>query len=218
MTADVGKREAHKIATRRAIQSAADTLFDARGYANTTVKDIADAAGVTERTFFRYFSGKEALLAKEIEELLPSLGAEIRQRPVQEPPLDVVENSFFALADRLRRTRPNLTWLFHDGPPGPKLAKSTPGLLLRLEQEIADALTERLDHSGTHEPDGEFATQVLARCAVAALRSAGIRHWQLGQQSSGARPSEGELIRQAFDILRQRNWDQPERSAGTENG
>ncbi|CAA0127434.1 HTH-type transcriptional repressor KstR2 [Mycolicibacterium vanbaalenii] len=75
------------IATRRAIQAAADALFAARGYSNTTIRDIADAAGVTERPLFRYFSGKEALLIKDIEAWIPMLGAEIRWRPEGEAPL-----------------------------------------------------------------------------------------------------------------------------------
>ncbi|MGY4708372.1 TetR/AcrR family transcriptional regulator [Mycolicibacterium sp. CBM1] len=201
MTAGLGKREAHKIATRHAIQSAADALFDSRGYAETTIRDIADAAGVTERTFFRYFSGKEALLVRDIEELLPALAAEIRQRPAAETPLEAIEKSFLAMFGQLRNTRPNLSWLFHDGPPGPKLAKSTPGLLLRFEQEIVDALLDRLDRDDGPRPDEEFAAQVQARCAVATLRSAGIRYWQLGQRPT-ARPNEVALITQAFDILR----------------
>ncbi|WP_099021568.1 TetR/AcrR family transcriptional regulator [Mycolicibacterium palauense] len=202
MTADVGKREAHKIATRRAIQAAADALFDARGYADTTVKDIADAAGVTERTFFRYFSGKEALLVKDIEEWLPRLGTEIRRRPATEDPLDAVKNAFFVLAGRLQEAQPNLSWLFHDGPPGPKLEKSTPGLLLRFEQEIADALADRVREGTPLPPEEEFRTQVWARCAVAALRSAGIRRWQLGLHGPDAQASAADLIDQAFDIVR----------------
>ncbi|MCX2929370.1 TetR/AcrR family transcriptional regulator [Mycobacterium sp. CVI_P3] len=207
MATGLGKREEHKIATRHAIQSAADALFDSRGYADTTIRDIADAAGVTERTFFRYFSGKESLLVRDIEEMLPILGADIRRRPAGEDPLDAVEKSFLSMFDRLRETRPNLSWLFHDGPPGPKLAKSTPGLLLQFEQEIIDALVDRMGRD-EHQPRSEFAAQVLARCAVAALRSAGIRYWQLGQ-GSDERPSEVELIREAFAVLRGSENRQP---------
>lgn len=196
VTSDVGKREAHKIATRHAIQDAADELFGARGYAQTTVRDIADAAGVTERTFFRYFTGKEALLVKDIEAWLPVLGDEIRSRPAAEAPLDAVERAFFALWERVRDgDRPNLSWLFHDGPPGPKLEKSTPGLLLRFEQVIADAFHDR------RGGDDRFANQVIARCAVAALRSAGIRFWELGQEADQG-PSQAELITAAFAVLR----------------
>ena len=202
MTADVGKREAHKIATRQAIQAAADKLFEARGYANTTVRDIADAAGVTERTFFRYFSGKEALLIKDIEAALPRLECEIVQRPADEAPLAAVENAFFALAEGMRDSRPNLSWLFQDGPPGPKLEKSTPGLLLKFEQAIADALQRRMRPGQPVEFGDVFTCQVLARCAVAALRSAGIRNWQLSVEDRVDRPTEADLVKRAFDIVR----------------
>ncbi|WP_370332006.1 TetR/AcrR family transcriptional regulator [Mycolicibacterium hippocampi] len=203
MTADVGKREAHKIATRRAIQAAADALFAARGYSNTTVRDIADAAGVTERTLFRYFPDKEALLIKDIEERIPILGAEIKRRPAEEAPLRAVENAFFSLAGQLGDAQPNVSWLFQDGPPGPKLAKSAPGLLMRFEQQIADALLHRCRRQGAGGADDEFRMQVLARCAVAALRSAGIRQWQLSRRGDDdAPPGAAELIGQAFDVLR----------------
>ncbi|AQA01249.1 hypothetical protein BVC93_01095 [Mycobacterium sp. MS1601] len=194
MTGDIGKREAHKIATRHAIQASADALFASRGYADTTVRDIADAAGITERTFFRYFAGKEALLVKDIEALLPVLADAIRRRPAAEPPLDAVRNAVLELGKQLPDAN-SLSWLFHDGPPGPKLEKSTPGLLLRFEQLIADAIADRLP--GT--PDPRFRSEVLARCAVGALRSAGIRRWYLDDEDV---PSREELITQAFDILR----------------
>lgn len=201
MPTDVGKREAHKIATRRAIQSAADALFEDRGYAHTTVRDIADAAGVTERTFFRYFSGKEALLIKDIEAGLPVLADEIRRRPAAEAPLDAVENALLATAERLYAARPNLSWLFQDGPPGPRLAKSSPGLLFQLEQAVSDALVDRMGSSRPVSRDLEFEAQVLARCAVAALRSAGIRRWQLEREGvTGA--NEIALLRDAFAIIR----------------
>jgi AcrR family transcriptional regulator len=200
MTSDVGKREAHKIATRRAIQDAADALFAQEGYAATTVRDIAEAAGVTERTFFRYFAGKESLLVRDIEAWLPALAAEIRRRPVGEAPLDAIEVAFLELRDQVRASGSNLSWLFHDGPPGPRLEKSTPGLLLSFEQTVADALDDR-----SPEPIGSadrYANQVIARCAVAAFRSAGIRKWQLTQSGDGTPPDEIDLINQAFATLR----------------
>jgi AcrR family transcriptional regulator len=201
VTADLGKREAHKLATRHAIQQAADTLFETRGFATTTVREIADAAGVTERTFFRYFPSKEALLVEDITASLPSLGDAIRRRPDDEPALDAIENAILALGDDLWSTRrPNLTWLFHDGPPAGRLANTGPGLLLQFEQVIVDALSAR---SGDAPSDDVFVHQVIARSAVAALRSAGIREWQLrvGDAADGA--TLAELIGRAFAILRQ---------------
>lgn len=49
-------------AVRRRLQEAALQLFGARGYEATTVADIADAADISERTFFRYFRSKEDVL------------------------------------------------------------------------------------------------------------------------------------------------------------
>jgi AcrR family transcriptional regulator len=193
MTSGVGKREAHKAATRQAIQDAADSLFATRGYQATTIRDVAEAAGVTERTFFRYFAGKEALLVSDIEEWLPTLGEEIRRRPDVERPLDAVEGALAALAPQLRESS-YLSWLFAEGPPGPKLEKSTPGLLLKFEETISTALVDR---GGADE----FTSQVLARCAVAAVRSAGIRQWQL-RTDGASDPDEGALVKRAFDVVR----------------
>lgn len=41
---------------------AAVTLFEAKGYARTSVQDIVTAAGVTKGAFYHYFSGKEDVL------------------------------------------------------------------------------------------------------------------------------------------------------------
>jgi AcrR family transcriptional regulator len=64
MTAEpsLGLRERKKSQTRRAIRREAFRLFEEQGYANTTIEQIAAAAEVSPRTFYRYFGVKEALL------------------------------------------------------------------------------------------------------------------------------------------------------------
>jgi len=55
-------REDHKARTRQALHEAAVKLFATQGYDTTTIDDIAARAGVSTRTFFRYFPTKESVL------------------------------------------------------------------------------------------------------------------------------------------------------------
>lgn len=66
-------RAAQKAMTRRLLLSTALELFETRGYAGTTVDDIAKAAGTTRVTFYAYFPSRAALmkdLFTELDELL----------------------------------------------------------------------------------------------------------------------------------------------------
>src|SRR5579862_3898882 len=58
-----GRRERHRAETRERIFRAALRLFAERGYLETTVEDITEAADVGKGTFFNYFPAKEHVLA-----------------------------------------------------------------------------------------------------------------------------------------------------------
>ena len=64
-----------------AIQAAAERLFAERGYAATRTADIAQAAGVTERTLFRYFPDKDALLRRVLYPALLAMAGEPLEAP-----------------------------------------------------------------------------------------------------------------------------------------
>jgi len=58
----MGRREAQKAERRRRIFTAAVELFQEKGYAATTVEEIAAAADIAKGTFFNYFPTKQAVL------------------------------------------------------------------------------------------------------------------------------------------------------------
>lgn len=75
-------RERKKARTREALIAAAIELFESRGYEGTTIDDIAAAADVSPRTFFRYFASKEEVAVGD--DLDPMLMQMIAGRPAGE--------------------------------------------------------------------------------------------------------------------------------------
>jgi AcrR family transcriptional regulator len=91
--------------SRGRLERAALALFGERGFENTTVAEIAARAGLTERTFFRYFADKREVLfggAGALRELLVST---VESSPVNADPLEVVVAAFEAAAAVLQERR-----------------------------------------------------------------------------------------------------------------
>lgn len=65
-------------------------LFAQRGFDGTTVDDIADAAGIGRRTFFRYFASKNDLVWGDFEEQLVRLDALLAAADPDAPMMDAV--------------------------------------------------------------------------------------------------------------------------------
>jgi AcrR family transcriptional regulator len=80
-TVSEGLRERKKRETREAIARTAMKLFAARGFDAVTVADVAEAAGVSEKTVFNYFPAKEDLVLHRGAERLETLIEAIRGRP-----------------------------------------------------------------------------------------------------------------------------------------
>src|SRR5260221_13875291 len=81
-------RERHAERTRDAIVAAAYELFAAKGYAETTIDEIAERADVAPRTFFRYFPAKEAVLFQGADDQVDEAVAKLRARPADETPYE----------------------------------------------------------------------------------------------------------------------------------
>jgi AcrR family transcriptional regulator len=71
--------------TRRALIEAALKRFSTAGVAGTTIADITADAGVTERTFYRYFASKEEVLFAEYEDRIDWFRRALEVRPRSEP-------------------------------------------------------------------------------------------------------------------------------------
>lgn len=85
----LGLRERKKVRTRDAILRAAVDLFEQKGYEHTTVEEIAEAADVSPRTFFRYFDSKvEAVMTPKDER--EDFGSLIAARPPEEGPVEAM--------------------------------------------------------------------------------------------------------------------------------
>ncbi|MFI2200205.1 TetR/AcrR family transcriptional regulator [Streptomyces sp. NPDC020192] len=197
-----GRRDRKKAATRRTLLQTATRMFAERGYQETTVKDIAAAAGVTERTFFRYFPSKEDLVFAEILDFVPLVQQEILRRPAGEPPLRAVLNSLHAAAAGLDG---GLAILVVGAPPR-ALAGQTrrTHVLTDFEDGIAAALAERFAGLDPEEPPRPRALRasVLARASVAAVRGALLMHTR-GDTESGSLAVDdfGRLLEEAFAVL-----------------
>ena len=95
----IGRRDRKKSRTRQELVDAATKLFATRGFDETTTEDIAEAADVSQRTFFRHFPSKEAALYGDMDDLLVRFRAILDARPNGEPLLVSVRESILALAD-----------------------------------------------------------------------------------------------------------------------
>lgn len=93
------RRELNKAATRQSIVLATVGLARERGLGEFTVEDVADAAGVSRRTFFNYFSSAEEAMAAPTFGFLDSALEGFRARPQGEPLLDSAIAVLLGVAD-----------------------------------------------------------------------------------------------------------------------
>jgi AcrR family transcriptional regulator len=221
VTEQPGRREAHKRATTAALRDAAARLIAERGYEATTVRDVARCAGVTERTFYRYFDGKEGLVAEEYHAWLATLQEAIASQPGDLPPFAAIREGLLSSARRRAESGPLL--LLSGLPTLAGLRQSSPRPLQRLETAIAEAIKPRLRAAAaasdgaaesaearSADADDEFRAQVIARAATSALRSAIIWYRDQLGRGRGARATTRELLDRAFAILADEARREPE--------
>jgi AcrR family transcriptional regulator len=98
ITRTPSRREKHKSRTRQALRQAALELFAAQGFDTTTTEEIAERAGVSVRTFFRYFPTKELVLFFGRYDAIQSFAAGLLSQPESASDVEAMRAAFMASA------------------------------------------------------------------------------------------------------------------------
>lgn len=140
---DGGTRQRNLVATRRRIAETALELFQRQGYADTTIDQIATAAGVGRRTIFRHFPTKEAILVDHFTTRREVTLQRLRDRPITEPLLVSLHVVLRELAEE-GYDRRLLAQIRDVLKTEPRLASNEPSVRsLQVEKELAAALQDR---------------------------------------------------------------------------
>lgn len=137
------------------LAEAALELYAERGYDQVTVAEIAERAGLTERTYFRYFADKREVLFGGQAELTELLIGRIDAAPEGTPPLDAVGLALAAFGEVLdgRRDQAGKRQSVIDA--NPSLQERELTKLALLTRQMADALCRR----GVDEPTARLAAE-----------------------------------------------------------
>jgi AcrR family transcriptional regulator len=167
-------RERTRLAVQAELIDAAQGLFVEQGYEATTVDAIAEAVGLSKRSFFRYFGSKEDLVMGKYDAMRDQLKARLTARPADEPVWTALRRMFDDViaytSDRANRARMNEL---------ERIVSASPTLnaayLQRLDQmqaEIARIVRDREHDAGRTRADTDPTPEALVGAAFACLSAA----------------------------------------------
>jgi AcrR family transcriptional regulator len=180
----LGLRERKKIKTRQAIRREAFRLFDANGYAATTIEQIADAAEVSPSTFFRYFPSKESLLLAD--DLDPLVLDAFKAQPPELTPSQAIRRAYSTTMaglspEQLEFESARQRLLFSI----PELKAALYDEYYRTVSVMAEAIGHRIGR-----PAGDFEVRVFVGAMVGAMMAA-----------YDSAPKTADTIYRALDFL-----------------
>lgn len=162
---DLGWRERKRRETRKRVWESAIALFGANGYEATTLDAIAEASGISKRTFFHYFTSKEEILAAWQADVPNMFRSAIAAEPVGKTPLDLVSNVLAKMPTHLNADQAVLINQIVRS--SEQLRASNLAKFLRFEEVAFEALCERWP--AAERRDG---LRVVAMASIGALRLA----------------------------------------------
>jgi AcrR family transcriptional regulator len=152
---------------RGRLEQAALELYVERGYENTTVAEIAKQAGLTERTFFRYFADKREVLFWGGELLKEMMVGAIADAPSTAAPIDAVGAALEATVDLFQPRRENVLRRQAVIVANPELQERE---LIKMAS-LAAAMAEALRQRGVKDP----GATLTAEAGIAVFRVAFAR-------------------------------------------
>src|ERR1700752_5291280 len=190
--APTNRHELRRRSTHEALRQAALKCFARKGFANVTVTELAREAGVTERTFFRHFPTKEAVLFQDYETHLEWLAEALAQRPASESLFDAVLASVAAFPYNLEVVRQAATARTE------LISADRIASHLRVVQSsfagvITDFIKERYSDTSDIDLVAEVAGATLAAALVVAVANWG---------RNGCTGDLGEITAAAMNLVR----------------
>ena len=187
---DRSPRNEHANRTRNALLEAALNLFSANGYDETTTDQIAESAGVSPRTFFRYFPTKESVLFFGEYDFIDAVSGVYLAQPEGTSDFEAMANSFALLAPGLKRIRKRIAQ-YHEAVASSLVLS---GRERRNHAANADTVAKVIaERRRLPKPDDEC--RLLASVGMLLVERA-LNQWL----STPSRNLE-DLIRQEFDAL-----------------
>ncbi|GAB2863140.1 TetR family transcriptional regulator [Actinocorallia aurea] len=166
MSSTHGLREQKKAETRRAVHHAAIRLASEHGYDKVTVEEIADAANISRRTFFNYFTDKAEAITFGEDDLFRMLLVVVDRQPPEMSGWQALRAAAEHLLAPMRLPDPE--WVERS-----RLARRHPCLLARLlagqadlERDLAQRVSDRDDCTHQH-------ARVVAAAFLSAIRTGG---------------------------------------------
>lgn len=182
---DVSIATRKRLAVQREVTEIALDLFARDGFAETTVERIAAEAGMSRRTFFRYFASKEELVLGKWELIADDVTEAIRSRPPGESDVQSLRRSFDVIlghqADAVSSSRAQAFDAIVSS--SPTLAAAFLARIDTIEELVTDVLEQRRD--GT-DADARLRTRAVvgaaSACLQAVLKEAAAQQNQLGER------------------------------------
>jgi len=173
-----------------AIYEAAIDLFIERGFEETTVEEVAQAAGVSRRSFFRYFASKDDLLAQSVVNYGKILVSAIETCPAEYQPLQVVKKTVLEALQYVA-AQPRTREVIVISERSPSAAQAHLSRMVEVQARIAEAFAAR-ENSITWNSAEALLLGGLTTLAMGAA----IVSWAHGES-----PDMAASARQAFKDL-----------------